>query len=73
MEDVNMTERVWKLTMYMTDKQWEELSKWSAPMTGRETSPWLYLEHEPSPEGEYEKKKEELEMSIPEKVIYTTE
>lgn len=68
-----MTERVWKLTMYMTDKQWEVLSKWSAPMAARETSPWLYLEHEPSPEGEYEKKKEELEMSIPEKVIYTTE
>jgi hypothetical protein len=49
-------ERVWKLTMYMTDRQWEELSKWSAPMAAaKETAAWLLMEHEPSPEGEYEK------------------
>ena len=74
MEDVIMTEteRVWKVTLYMTDKQWEELSKWSALITTRESFPWLYLEHEPSPEGEYEKKKEDVERSIPEQMIYTT-
>lgn len=60
-----MTERVWKVTLYMTTKQWEELSKWSAPIA----APWLYLEHEPSPEGEYEEKLQELEKSVPVEMI----
>jgi hypothetical protein len=65
-------ERVWKLTMYMTDRQWEELSKWSAPMAAaKETAAWLLMEHEPSPEGEYEKKRQEVERSIPEELIYS--
>jgi hypothetical protein len=62
------SEKVWKVTLYMTDSQWGELSSWSAPRA----APWLYLEHGPSPEGEYEKKREEAEMSIPE-LIYTVE
>ena len=66
-----MIERVWKVTLYMTDKQWEELSSWSAPMAEKETAPWLYLEHEPSPEGEYEEKLHAVENSIPEKMIYS--
>ena len=49
----------------MTTKQWEELSKWSAPIA----APWLYLEHEPSPEGEYEEKLDVLENSVPEQMI----
>jgi len=58
----------------MTTKQWEQLSSWSAPMVGaKETAPWLYLEHEPSPEGEYEEKIDELERSIPGEMIYTTQ
>jgi len=60
-----MTERVWKVTLYMTTKQWEELSKWSAPIA----APWLYLEHEPSPEGEYEEKLDVLENSVPVQMI----
>jgi len=65
-------EKVWKVTLYMTDTQWKQLSSWSAPMAARETAPWLYLEHEPSPEGEYEGKRQEMERSIPEEMIYTT-
>ena len=65
-------EKVWKVTLYMTDKQWKELSSWSARMAARETAPWLYLEHEPSPEGEYEGKLKEVDRSIPEQMIYTT-
>lgn len=64
-------ERVWKVTLYMTESQWEELSKWSAPIAERETAPWLFLTHELSPEGEYEKKIQDDNMSIPEKIIYT--
>lgn len=66
-------EKVWKLTMYMTDTQWEQLSRWSAPMAAREKALWLYMEHEPSPKGEYEEKLHELERSIPGEMIYTTE
>ena len=66
-------EKVWKVTLYMTDKQWKELSSWSAPMATRETARWLYLEHEPSPEGEYEGKLQEMDRSIPEQMIYTTQ
>jgi len=65
-------EKVWKVTLYMTDTQWKQLSSWSAPIAARETAPWLYLEHEPSPEGEYEEKQQEMERSIPEQMIYTT-
>lgn len=64
-----MTEKIWKVTLYMTNEQWEELSKWSAPIT----PPWLYMEHEPSPKGEYEEKKQALDESIPGEMIYTTE
>lgn len=62
-----MTERVWKVTMYMTDRQWGELSSWSAPMA----APWLLMEHEPSPAGEYEEKRLEVERSMPGEMIYT--
>ena len=41
-------------------------------MAARETAPWLYLEHEPSSEGEYEGKLQEVDRSIPEQIIYTT-
>jgi hypothetical protein len=67
----NKGERVWKVTLYMTDKQWEELSRWSAPVAARETAPWLFLAHELSPEGEYEAKRQVEDMSIPEQMIYT--
>ena len=66
-------ERVWKVTLYMTDRQWGELSSWSAPRAARETAPWLFLEHEPSPEGEYEEKRRDAERSIPEQMIYMVE
>ena len=62
-------ERVWKVTLYMTDRQWWELSSWSAPRA----APWLCLEHEQSPEGEYEEKRREAEQSIPEKMVYMVE
>ena len=68
-----MTDKVWKVTLYMTDKQWEELSKWSAPRAARETAPWLLLEHEPSPEGEYEEKRRDMEQSVPGEMIYTVD
>lgn len=64
-------ERVWKVTLYMTDRQWEELSRWSAPIAARETAPWLFLEHELSPEGEYEAKRQAENRSIPGQMIYT--
>ena len=67
----NKGERVWKVTLYMTDKQWEELSRWSAPVAARETAPWLFLAHELSPEGEYEAKRQVEDMSIAEQMIYT--
>ena len=67
----NKGERVWKVTLYMTDKQWEELSRWSAPIAARETAPWLFLAHELSPEGEYEAKRQVEDRSIPEQMIYT--
>lgn len=67
----NTGERVWKVTLYMTDKQWEELSRWSAPVAARETAPWLFLAHELSPEGEYEAKRQVEDRSIPEQMIYT--
>jgi hypothetical protein len=41
-------------------------------MAARDTAPWLYLEHEPSSEGEYEGKQQEMERSIPGEIIYTT-
>ena len=66
-----MTEKIWKVTLYMTTSQWEDLSRWSAPSAAKDTAPWLYLEHEHSPEGEYEEKLQELDRSIPEEVIYT--
>lgn len=67
---------VWKVTLYMTDRQWRELSMWSAPRAARETAPWLYLEHEQCPEKEYEEKQREAmecaSRSItPEQIIYT--
>lgn len=64
-------EKVWKVTLYMTDRQWEELSKWSAPMAARDTAPWLFLTHELSPDGEYEAKIQAENNSIPEQIIYT--
>ena len=65
-------DKIWKLTLYMTDKQWEALSLWSAPFAGKENAAWLFLEHELSPEGEYEAKKYIEDHSIPEQMIYTT-
>jgi hypothetical protein len=36
---------VYKLSIYVTPKQWERISAWSAALGG-DHAPWLHMEHE---------------------------
>ena len=49
-----MSEPVYKLTLYMSPSQWDNLSRWSASIE----SPWLYLLHEVNKNEEYAKLKD---------------
>ncbi len=55
---------VYKVTLYMTHRQWSELSAWSAPKVrpgqSDENAPWLLLFHDVDMRDEYRARLKDL-------------